>query len=56
MGLEETSYTVSESEGIVEICINAEGVSFITHPFQVILSSCDQNAGIINSINNILAL
>ena len=43
-------YSVSESEGMVQICINAEGVTIpcsITHPFQVILSSSHESAGIV---------
>ena len=56
VGLESTSYTVSESEEVVEICIKAEGVSSpcnITHPFQVILSSSNETAGIISIIDTL---
>ena len=48
MGLERTSYTVSESDEVVEICINAAGANTdcpSSDPFQLILSTADQTAG-----------
>ena len=48
MGLERTSYTVSESDEVVEICINAAGANTdcpSSDPFQLTLSTADQTAG-----------
>ena len=49
VGLERTSYAVSESEEAVEICITAVGGSTpcpITQSFQVTFSTTDGSAGI----------
>ena len=48
MGLKKTSYTVSESDEVVEICINAAGANTgcpSSDPFQLTLSTADQTAG-----------
>ena len=48
MGLERTSHTVSESDEVVEICINAAGANTdcpSSDPFQLTLSTADQTAG-----------
>ena len=48
MVLERTSYTVSESDEVVEICINAAGANTdcpSSDPFQLTLSTADQTAG-----------
>ena len=49
VGLEKTFYNISESEGVVEICVNASGTndscpSPLT--FQVTLSTASNTAGI----------
>ena len=49
VGLERRSYTVSESEEAVEICITAVGVNTpcpSTQSFKVTLSTTDESAGI----------
>ena len=49
VGLERRSYTVSESEEAVEICITAVGANTpcpSTQSFQVTLSTTDGSAGI----------
>ena len=48
VGLETTSYTVSESDEVVDICINAAGANTdcpSSDPFQLTLSTADQTAG-----------
>ena len=48
VGLERTSYTVPESDEVVEICINAAGANTdcpSSDPFQLTLSTADQTAG-----------
>ena len=47
--LAETSYTISESDEVVEVCINAVGANSScpsTEPFHVSLSTTDQTAGV----------
>ena len=47
--LAETSYTISESDEVVEVCINAVGGNSScpsTEPFHVSLSTTDQTAGV----------
>ena len=48
VGLAVTSYTVSESDEVVEVCINAVGTTSScpsTESFHVTLSTSDQTAG-----------
>ena len=48
MGLDRTSYTVSESDEVVEICIDAAGANTdcpSSDPFQFTFSTADQTAG-----------
>ena len=42
------SYTVSESETFLTVCVEMDSATScdITHPFEVILSTADQSAGI----------
>ena len=50
VGLERASYTVSESEEAVEICITAVGATtpcLGTQSFQVTLSTTEESAGIL---------
>ena len=49
VGLKRTSYTVSESDEVVEICVNAAGANTdcpSSDPFQLTLLTADQTAGI----------
>ena len=55
MGLERTSHTVSESDEVVEICINAAGANTdcpSSDPFQLTLSTADQTAGTATDSNS----
>ena len=48
VGLAETSYTIGESDEVVEVCINAVGTTSScpsTESFHVTLSTSDQTAG-----------